>query len=176
MIYPIVAYGHPILRQKASEIEHGTDVRSLAQNMLATMEHAKGVGLAAPQIGQSIQLFVANMGDPTDKHVLINPVLTVDTTVPANTVKEGCLSIPNIMVNVPRHEKITIRYFDADWQLQEASWTGFPARVLQHEYDHLLGKLHIDYASTLRKRLLKSKLAAIRHGNVAAEYKMTFSP
>ncbi len=174
MIYPIVAYGHPTLRQKASEIEHGTDVYALVQDMLATMERAQGVGLAAPQIGQSIQLFVADLGEDLGKQALINPALTVDTTVPANTLKEGCLSIPDVMVSVSRHEKVTVRYFDVDWQLQEASWIGFAARVLQHEYDHLLGKLHIDYASPLRKRLLKSKLEAIRQGNVTTEYRMTF--
>jgi peptide deformylase len=182
MIYPIVAYGDPVLRQKARAIEEGTELQGLVHNMLATMDLAHGVGLAAPQIGKNIRLFVVNLtqyfgkqGDrEAGKKVLINPVLEIDATVAPSIYEEGCLSIPNILVEVPRREKITICYFDIKWQLHEEEWTGLPARIIQHEYDHLEGKLHIDYASSLRKKLLNSKLKAISQGKVDVSYAMHF--
>lgn len=183
MIYPIVAYGDPVLRKQAVAIEKGTDVKELAEDMLATMDRAQGVGLAAPQIGKSIRLFVVDFSrhlgeedsNKTGRKVLLNPVLTVDETVAPSTYEEGCLSLPDILVEVPRQEKIVIRYFDVEWQLQEEAWTGFPARVMLHEYDHLEGKLHIDYASPLRRKLLKSRLAKISKGNMATSYTMRYS-
>lgn len=183
MIYAIFSYGQPVLRQKAAAIEQGTDVRQLAEGMLATMEQAQGVGLAAPQVGHSVRMFVINLSrykdegggyNAADSKVFINPTLTIDTAVAPNFRQEGCLSFPNILVDVLRYEKVMVRYFDVNWQLQEEVWTGFSARVIQHEYDHLEGKLHIDYASPLRKRLLKSKLKAISDGKVEADYKMRF--
>lgn len=182
MIYPIVAYGDPVLRQKAVAIEPGTDLQELANNMLATMDHAAGVGLAAPQIGQSIRLFVVDFSSylqeqgstAAGRKILINPELHIDETVPPTGFEEGCLSIPGILVDVPRHEKIVISYFDTAWQRHEEEWTGFPARVMQHEYEHLEGKLHIDYAAPLRKKLIQSKLKQISQGKVEAAYKMRF--
>jgi peptide deformylase len=182
MIYPIIAYGDPVLRKKAVSIEDGTDVTLLVKDMLATMDGARGMGLAAPQIGASLRLFVVDFMRyiPAIKDrrrcrkALINPVLTVDSSVAPNSYEEGCLSIPNILVNVPRREKISIRYYDAEWRLHEEEWTGLPARIMLHEYDHLEGVLHIDYASILRRGLLKGKLKAISQGKVEAAYKMRF--
>lgn len=182
MIYPIIAYGDPVLRKKAKAIETGTDLKQLAEDMLATMDLAEGVGLAAPQIGKSIRLFVVDLNyclkeennDRAHRKVVINPVLTIDETALPNTYQEGCLSIPNIRVEVPRKESITISYFDINWQLHQEQWTGFPARVMQHEYDHLEGKLHIDYASPLKKKLFRSKLHAISRGEIEVAYKMLF--
>ena len=181
MIYPIVAYGDPVLRKKAVAIEKGTMLQGLAQDMFNTMQLAHGVGLAAPQIGENIRLFVVDLtqdlqtkGINAGKKVLINPIVKVDETIAPSIYEEGCLSIPNVLVEVARREKITICYFDVQWQLHEEEWTGFPARIIQHEHDHLEGKLHIDYASSLRKRLLKSKLAAISQGKVDVSYKMRF--
>jgi peptide deformylase len=183
MIYPIVAYGDPILRKKTMPIEKGTALQEVVNNMLATMGLAHGVGLAAPQIGKSLRLFVVDLTHCFEKQgkreeerrkVLINPIIKIDETVTASIYEEGCLSMPNILVEVPRKEKITICYFDVQWQLHEEEWSGFPARIMQHEYDHLEGKLHIDYASSLRKRLLKRKLAAIRQGKIDVPYRMRF--
>ncbi len=182
MTYPIVAYGDPVLRKKAITIEKGTALQGLVRDMLTTMTLARGVGLAAPQIGKNIRLFVVDLSQDfetkcngeTGKKVLINPVLKIDETVAPSIYEEGCLSIPNILVEVPRKEKITIRYFDIKWQPHEEEWTGFPARIMQHEYDHLEGKLHIDYASSLRKKLLRGKLKAISQGKVDVPYKMRF--
>ena len=183
MIYPIVAYGDPVLRKKAVALEKGADVQTLAHDMLATMDQAQGVGLAAPQIGQSIRLFVVDFtpylqqqgSEEVGRKVLINPELRIDTTVSPTTLEEGCLSIPGIRVEVPRHEKITISYFDTAWQRHEEEWTGFLARVMMHEYDHLEGKLHIDYAAPLRKGLLKNKLKQVSQGKVEVSYKMKFT-
>ena len=108
------------------------------------------------------------------KKVFINPILNVDETVPMSIYEEGCLSIPNILVKVPRKEKITIRYFDTQWQWHQEEWSGFAARIIQHEYDHLVGKLHIDYAASSEKKLLQDKLNAISHGKVDVPYKMHF--
>lgn len=182
MIYPIVAYGDPVLRRKTRAIEKGAVLQTLVEDMFTTMDLACGVGLAAPQIGKSIRLFVVDLTQHVDKKgdgrecrkVLINPVITVDEAIAPNVYEEGCLSLPNILVGVPRQERITICYFDVQWQLHEEEWTGFPARVMQHEYDHLEGRLHIDYASPLRKKLLKGKLKAISQGKVDVSYKMRF--
>jgi len=182
MIYPIVAYGDPVLRKKAVAIEKGTALQPLVKDMFATMYAAHGVGLAASQIGRDIRLFVVDLtqalGDEGNgekcKKVLVNPILKIDGKVAPSTYEEGCLSIPGVLVEVPRREKIIISYFDAQWQPHEEAWTGFPARILQHEYDHLEGRLHIDYASSLRKRLLKGKLTAIRQGKIDTAYKMRF--
>ncbi|MEL7063493.1 MAG: peptide deformylase [Bacteroidota bacterium] len=181
-IYPIVAYGDPILRKQATAMEPGTDVKALAEDMIATMELAQGVGLAAPQIGQGMRIFVAALAPPHEEaqqarrhnKVFINPTLTIDTATPSTSYDEGCLSIPGIIVPVLRKERLIISYFDKDWQPHEEAYTGFSARVLQHEYDHLEGKLHIDYATPLKKRMLKGKLNDIKRGNVEAPYKMRF--
>mmetsp|Transcript_4358 Transcript_4358/g.9848 ORF Transcript_4358/g.9848 Transcript_4358/m.9848 type:complete len:186 (-) Transcript_4358:2812-3369(-) len=184
MIYPIVAYGGSILRKKAMAIAQRATLQSLVQDMFMTMKLASGVGLAAPQVGKCIRLFVIDLTPylveketrkSEGKKIFINPVLTIDETVPPSTREEGCLSVPTVFVEVPRREKITIRYFDIQWQLHEEVWTGWPARIIQHECDHLEGKLHIDYASSLRRRLLKNKLKAIRQGDVNVSYQMHFS-
>ncbi len=183
MIYSIVAYGDPVLRKKAKALEKGVDVKQLAKAMLVTMDLAGGIGLAAPQIGKSIRLFVVDLNrwlkesgsDQEHRKVLVNPVLKVDETIAPSTFQEGCLSIPNILVDVPRKESITISYFDVNWQLHQEQWSGFPARIIQHEYDHLEGKLHIDYASSSKKMLFIDKLAAISQGKIEVPYKMQFS-
>lgn len=182
MIYSIVAYGDPVLRKKATVIEPGTDVKALAEGMIATMELAQGVGLAAPQIGKAIRMFIAAVALPHEEvqegsrrsKVFINPILSIDASVVPTSRNEGCLSIPGIMLPVLRKERLTISYLDENWQTREETYVGFSARILQHEYDHLEGKLHIDYATSLKKKVLKGKLNDIRRGNVNTTYKMQF--
>ncbi|MEM7055728.1 MAG: peptide deformylase [Bacteroidota bacterium] len=182
MTYPIVAYGDPVLRKRAVNIEQGTDVKHLAAAMLATMAQARGVGLAAPQIGKAISLFVVDLSPFMEaklqsskyRKVYINPTLQLDSAGILQYHEEGCLSIPDISVEVPRAKRLVVTYFDTNWQRQEEELTDMPARVIQHEYDHLNGKLHIDYASPLKRRLLKGKLADISQGKVAVAYKMRF--
>ena len=178
MIYPIIMYGDPVLRQKAREIEKGTDVKQLIEDMFETMHNANGIGLAAPQIGKSIRLFVVDgtiLDDEPNmvdfKKVFINPIMLEENGSPWE-YEEGCLSIPNIREKISRLEKVRIRYYDEDWNLVEEQYDGLKARVIQHEYDHIEGKMFVDYLTPLRKRLLKGKLADISKGKVDTEYRI----
>lgn len=180
MIYPIVAYGDPVLRKKAVEIEKGSiDIQELARDMFETMYHAHGVGLAGPQIGKSIRIFVVdatpmeNESVQDFKQVFVNPVmLEEDGTEWA--FEEGCLSIPEIRQEVNRKPRLRLRYFDENWQEYEEEFDGLKARIIQHEYDHIEGVLFTDHLSPFKKRLLKSKLANISKGQVNVEYRMAF--
>jgi len=191
MIYPIVAYGDPILRKPTRFIEkEELDVKKLSDDMFETMYSASGVGLAAPQIGMNIRMFVVD-GTPFSekdeddeddepdlslvgfKKAFINPkVLEEDGKTWA--FEEGCLSIPGIRGDVYRPERVKISYMDTDWNEHIEEYTGMAARIIQHEYDHLLGKLFVDYLPTLKKQLIKKKLADITKGNVDSDYRMRF--
>lgn len=180
MVYPIIVYGDPILRKPAAAISSEfPDLPNLIQDMFETMYAAHGIGLAAPQIGKSIRIFVVDgttLEDTEDdmtgfKKVFINPEL-LDETGESWAFEEGCLSIPNIRENVSRPESLRIRYRDEKWDLKEEEYTGVKARIIQHEYDHLDGKLFIDYLTPLKKRMLKGKLTDISKGDVETEYRI----
>jgi peptide deformylase len=182
MVHPIVVYGDPILRQRGQDIEIGSDVSTLVADMFDTMYAAQGIGLAAPQLGKSLRLFVVDgsalqqdeenePGMDTFKKVFINPVMVEEYGEPW-LFEEGCLSIPNIREKISRKSKVRIRYYDENWVLHEDEFDGMKARIIQHEYDHIEGKLFIDYLSPLRKRVLKGKLADISRGNVETEYRI----
>lgn len=188
MKLPIVAYGDPVLRQKTVEIDEDyPGLSQLIENMFETMYAANGVGIAAPQVGQPIRLFVIDAspfgeddedgpGDPTVvdfKRVFINPIL-VEETGEKWAFSEGCLSIPHINEDVMRKKNLVINYLDENFEEQEEELTGLAARVVQHEYDHIEGKLFIDKLSPLRKTMLKGKLDAIAKGQVKVSYKMAF--
>ena len=182
MIYAIEAFGLTTLRQKAKEVKHGADVKEYVESPFETMDAAQGVGLAGPQLQLNMRMFVADFGKVTEdgsvptagRKAFINPEITIDTSVPLKVAQEGCLSITGILVDVPRHEKVTIRYFEVVWQLHEETWTGFPARIIQHEYDHLEGKLHVDYVSREEDQQLTPRLRKISDGNVEVSYKMRY--
>jgi peptide deformylase len=176
MIYPIVMYGDPILRKKAQEIKKNEDILALTEDMFATMHSAHGIGLAAPQIGKGVRLFVVDgsaIEDDPDmvgfKKVFVNPQMLDESGEPWD-FEEGCLSIPSIREDISRKEKIRIRYFDENWNHHEHEFDGMRARVIQHEYDHIEGKLFIDYLTPLKKRMLKGKLSDISKGEVETEY------
>lgn len=185
MIYPIVAYGDPVLKRRADEINKdypGLD--KLIQDMFDTMYDAHGVGLAAPQIGKSIRLFVIDArpfsegedGDPECadfKRVFINPVI-FEESGEEWPFEEGCLSIPGIREEVMRKAELKIEYYDENWDLYEEELDGFPARVVQHEYDHIEGKLFIDRLKPLRRTLLQGRLSDISKGKVDVDYRMKF--
>lgn len=181
MILPVVAFGDPVLKKVADDIAPNTDVKALVANMFETMYAANGVGLAAPQIGQSIRLFVIDSTimqeegeeDKGYKLAFVNPVLLEETGEPWG-YEEGCLSIPGIRAQVQRRPVINIKYFNENWEPQEMTFDGMNARVIQHEYDHIEGKLFIDYITQLRKQLLKGKLADISKGKVDVSYRMKF--
>lgn len=178
MIYPIVLYGDPVLKKEAEDIEEGSiDVKKLSEDMFATMEAAHGIGLAAPQIGKSIRLFVVD-GSPMEEEemedfrkVFINPEI-IDETGKAWKYEEGCLSIPGVREDVFRQPEITINYLDENWVEHEETYDGMKARIIQHEYDHIEGVLFTDYLTPLKKRLLKGKLGNISKGKCEAEYKI----
>ena len=188
MKLPIVAYGDPVLRKKAEEIDEDyPQLDKLIDNMFDTMYGARGVGLAAPQIGLPIRLFVVDAspfaeddedepGDPSVKDfkkVFINPII-VEETGEKWAFSEGCLSIPDITEDVMRPENLVINYLDENFEEHEMELTGLAARIVQHEYDHIEGKLFTDKLSPLKKTMLKSKLDAISKGQVRVSYKMKF--
>lgn len=144
--------------------------------MFDTMYAASGIGLAAPQIGQSWRLFVldAELADEAlykgQKRVFINPLILEESGDPW-PYAEGCLSIPEIRGDVNRRATVRLRYEDAQRVLHEDSFDGMLARIIQHEYDHLEGRLFIDLLSPLRRRLVQKKLQLIRNGKLRPEYK-----
>lgn len=189
MILPIVAYGDPVLKKEAEEIEQDyPNLKELIENMWETMYEASGVGLAAPQIGKSIRLFVidgspfaADDDEPDPraegledfKRVFINPIIEEETGEEWG-FNEGCLSIPNIREEVFRKENIVVSYYNENWELKEESFSGYAARIIQHEYDHVEGILFTDKLSPLKKRLLSKKLNNISKGETNVKYKMKF--
>lgn len=180
MKYPVTVYGDPILRKRAKEIERDhTNLQEIIENMWETMYYSDGVGLAAPQVGMSIRLFLVDASSGADeepelenfKKVFINPEI-LETDGENWVMNEGCLSLPEIREDVSRPDEVTLRYFDENFEEHTETFRGFAGRVIQHEYDHLEGKLFIDYLSTLRKRLLKGKLSNITQGKVIPHYRI----
>ncbi|MGY4383385.1 peptide deformylase [Pedobacter sp. UYP24] len=173
----IVAYGDPVLKKVCAPIDETyPNLQDLIKNMFDTMYNANGVGLAAPQVGLPIRIFIVDTGSDDKaryKRVFINAELISETGV-LWAFNEGCLSIPDIREDVMRKPDIRIKYYDENWELHEEDVTGMPARVIQHEYDHIEGTLFTDKLGLLRKRMLQSKLDNISKGNVKADYKMRF--
>lgn len=180
MKYPVTVYGDPLLRRVAKEIKKDDPkLNEIIENMWETMYYSDGVGLAAPQVGLSIRLFVIDASSGADeepelegfKKVFINPEI-IETAGEEWVMNEGCLSLPEIREDVSRPDEVTIRYFDENFVEHEEAYRGFAGRVIQHEYDHLDGKLFVDYLSPLRKRLLKGKLQSITKGKVRPHYRI----
>lgn len=182
MILSVYAYGQPVLKKVAQPVEKIDDtLRTLIANMWDTMYHASGVGLAAPQVGKSLRLFVVDTvqmmeeGKESEgiKQVFINPeILTEEGGDFA--YEEGCLSIPEIRADVSRQRQITIRYFDEEMQEKVVQFEGINARVIQHEYDHIEGILFIEKINPLKRNMLRRKLDKIRKGNISSDYKLKF--
>lgn len=184
MILPIVAYGTPVLREETEEIdENYPDFQLLLENMFETMYQAQGVGLAAPQIGLPIRVFIVDAspfnsdGDEPElenfKRVFINPII-IEENGSEWKFEEGCLSIPGIREDVSRKEELTIEYYNENFELVEEHLDGLAARVVQHEYDHIEGVLFTDKINPLKRRLLKGKLNDIAKGNIKVGYRMNF--
>ena len=187
MIRSIIAYGDPVLKQKAEKINLSeiNELKLLIRDLWDTMYNAKGVGIAAPQIGVSKSVFVADFSFFKDeenffeeelinmKQVFINPIIVKEKGEDF-TYPEGCLSIPNIREDISRREMITIRYYDESFEEIELTLKGLAARIVQHEYDHIEGVLFIDKLSSLKKKLLKGKLNDISKGKIKTEYKMRY--
>ena len=183
MILPIFGYGQPVLREVAKDIDKDyPDLKDLIQNMFETMYDAEGVGLAAPQIGKSIRLFVIDAEPMSEDHpelkgfkkVFINAHIVEEDGEPW-LYNEGCLSLPGIREDVRRKPKVTLNYMDENFEEHEEVFEGVAARIFQHEYDHLDGILIPDRISSLRRTLLRNKLNNIVTGNVSVNYKMKFA-
>jgi len=190
MTLPIVAYGAEILRKTALDIEPGYPaLEKLIADMWETMYASNGVGLAAPQINKNIRLFVMDSAqifehqeadekgeypdEPGTKKVFINAHV-VDFGGEDWSYNEGCLSIPKIREDIMRPEEVTIAYLDENFQPYTETFKGITARIIQHEYDHIEGKLFIDYLKPLKKKMLKGKLNDISKGKIKVDYKMVF--
>ena len=192
MILPIVVYGDPVLRKKAEPIDANyPDLEKLIANMFETMYHADGVGIAAPQVGKAIRLFLVDtepvVGDDEEdsdeftpeqkkklksfKRVFINAKM-LDESGEEWTFKEGCLSIPYIRENVNRQAEIEIEYYDQHFKKHTEKFDGMIARVIQHEYDHIEGKLFTDKVSPLKRKMLAGKLTDISKGKITPDYKI----
>ena len=189
MILPIIAYGSNVLKAKASPVDtEDPNLYKLIADMWETMYNANGVGLAAPQIGESLRIFVIDASSfaqneeltPDEikflqdfKRVFINPKMIAETGEEWNFT-EGCLSIPNIREDVSRKKEINIHFLDEQFKEHTLTLNGLAARVVQHEYDHIEGILFTDRLSPLKRRLLKGKLSNISKGNINSDYKMRF--
>lgn len=189
MIYPIVAFGDPVLRKVTVDIDKSVDVKKLSEDMFETMYNAKGVGLAAPQVGLNLRIFVVdgrpfNEGEDMEerdkdpslvdfKQVFINADI-LEEKGKEWAFEEGCLSIPDIREDVYRPALVTINFFDENWVEYTKTYEGLAARIIQHEYDHIDGILFTDHLNPVKKRMLKNKLAKITKGIVDVDYKMKF--
>jgi peptide deformylase len=186
MIYPIVAYGDPVLRKEAEDIPADyTDLQQLIADMFETMYNASGVGLAAPQIGKSIRLFVVDTrgfveeGEEDEEGLLDFKKVFINAQIEEEAgddffFNEGCLSIPEVRGEVERPEEVTLRYRDENFEEKVETFTGLKARVIQHEYDHIDGILFTDHLSPLKKNMLKKRLNNISKGQISVPYKMKF--
>ena len=180
MIYPVVIYGSPVLRKVAKEIDKEyPELDKFIEDMWETMYQSDGLGLAAPQVGKSIRLFVID-GAPLEednpdlkdfKKVFINAEI-VEKDGDNITVNEGCLSIPLLREDVVRPSKIRMEYYDENFNFYDEWFEGMAARVIQHEYDHTEGILFTDKVAPIKKRLLKGKLQAITKGKFKVDYKV----
>ena len=190
MILPIIGYGDPVLRKVGEEISlEFPNLKETIANMYETMYNAYGVGLAAPQVGLAIRLFVIDTTPFSEDEDLSNEEQTElknfkRTFINARILKEegeewgfneGCLSIPEVREDVFRNEKITIEYCDENFVLKTEVFDGLVARVIQHEYDHIEGILFTDHLTTLKKQLIKKKLQNIMEGKARPDYRMKFA-
>lgn len=191
MILPIVAYGTPVLRNVAKDIDPDyPGLGKLIEDMWETMYASNGVGLAAPQINRDIRLFIIDSeqifahqededrglypDDPGTKQLFINAHI-VGTGGKIWAYNEGCLSIPKIREDIDRPSEVTVEYLDENFQPHTKTFNGITGRIIQHEYDHIEGKLFIDYLKPLKRKLLKGKLDDISKGKIKVDYKMVFS-
>ena len=179
MILPIYTYGQPVLRKVSQDIDADyPELDTLIANMVETLADSEGIGLAAPQIGLNIRLVIIDLDVISDdlpeykdyKRVFINPHIIEYDDTETETMEEGCLSLPGIHENVKRPTRIHVKYLDRDFVEHDEWISGYLARVMQHEFDHLDAKMFVDRITPLRKQLIKNKLKAIMTGRYRCAY------
>lgn len=184
MKLPVYLYGHPVLRRQSEPINSDyPDLKKLLDDMFETMYASEGVGLAAPQIGRNDRIVVIDADPVGENHpecvgrkmVLINPSVEI-LDGEKITRGEGCLSLPGLSENVTRIEHIKLQWEDENFTKHEEIISGFLARILQHECDHLEGKLYIDHISPIRKQLIRTKLNNIISGKTRCDYAVRYAP
>ncbi|MDR0657855.1 MAG: peptide deformylase [Mediterranea sp.] len=180
MILPVYVYGQPVLRKVAEDITPDyPGLEELIRNMFDTMHHADGVGLAAPQVGLPIRVVVIDLSVYADekpefkdfRKVYVNPHI-IEADGEEISMEEGCLSLPGIHEAVKRKNRIHVKYMDENFVAYDEVVEGYLARVMQHEFDHLEGKMFIDHISALRKQMIKGKLNVMLKGNARCHYKV----
>ncbi len=181
MILPIYTFGQPVLRQVAEDITPDyPDLKELVANMYETLDASEGIGLAAPQVGLPIRVVVINLDLLSDDlpeykgyvHTFINPHILEYDNAKMESMEEGCLSLPGIHEPVRRPTRIRVSYMDEDFQPHEEWVEGYLARVMQHEFDHLEGKMFIDRLAMLRKQMIRGKLSDLQRGKFRCDYKV----
>lgn len=180
MLLPIYIYGMPVLRKVAEDITPDyPELPKLIDDMWQTLESTGGIGLAAPQIGKAIRLVIIDLDLLKEdfpqyegfREVYINAHIVEYDESDKESSDEGCLSLPGLSEKVIRPKRIRVQWLDKDFQEHDEWVDGYLARVMQHEFDHLEGKMYVDRVSALRKTLLKNKLKALTQGKYSASYK-----
>lgn len=180
MILPIYIYGHPVLRKVAQDIPQDyPELSKLIEDMWDTLADSEGIGLAAPQIGKSIRVVVIDLDPLAEdmpeykgfRKVYINPHIVEADESDKDTSEEGCLSLPGIHEKVTRPKRIRVQYQDTDFNSYDEWVEGYLARVMQHEFDHLEGKVFTDRISAFRTQMIKSKLKALLQGRYRCGYR-----
>ena len=181
MILPIYTFGQPVLRKVAEDIDKDyPNLNQLIQDMYDTLEKSEGIGLAAPQVGLNIRLVVINLDLLSEEYpeykgyirTFINPYIEELDDSETDIMEEGCLSLPGIHESVKCPKRIPVTYLDENFQEHDEWVTGYLARVMQHEFDHLDGVVFTDHLTGLRKQLTKAKLQQIIKGKFSCSYKV----
>jgi peptide deformylase len=181
MILPIYTFGQPVLRKVAEDIDKDyPNLAQLIQDMYDTLDKSEGIGLAAPQVGLNIRLVVINLDVISEEfpeykgytHAFINPYIEEYDETETDIMEEGCLSLPGVHESVKRPKRIRVIYMDENFQEHDEWVTGYLARVMQHEFDHLDGVVFTDHLTGLRKQLTKAKLQQIIKGRFSCSYKV----
>lgn len=181
MVLPIYTLGQPVLRQVAEDIDpQSPEIQQLVSNMFDTLDNSGGIGLAAPQVGHAVRIVVIDMNPLFEdypqyvgyRHVFYNPYIEEYDKSHQESMDEGCLSLPGMSESVKRPTRIRVTYLDEQFQEHDEWVDGYLARVMQHEFDHLEGKVYTDHIIGLRKQMLKGKINDILKGRFSCSYKV----
>lgn len=181
MVLPVYILGQPVLRKVAEDVDPSdAEVQQLVQDMFDTLDRSGGIGLAAPQVGHSLRISVIDLNPLKDefpeydgfRHVFFNPYIEEYDKTNQETMDEGCLSLPGMSEKVKRPTRIRVTYEDENGQEHDEWVEGYLARVMQHEFDHLDGKVYIDHIVGLRKQMIKSRINDIIKGRFSCDYKV----